>query len=315
MMIGRNKRQSCSSHAKSGRPLLAALTASAISLAVTSGPAAAQLASPPGKSAEPKSAADAVKITIASSSREINPGETFHLAVQFRIHPHWHIYWKNPGAAGVATHIDAHVPPGFKVGEVLFPRPQAFDEPEGITFGYEKQAVLFVPITAPDALAGDAIDIKVTVDYLVCRGICLIGQHEQTVTMQTSSGSASSSSSSSSTDAVAFSDSRLQALYERLPVKLDEGGGGTVSFDGEQVTITVPARGATSITFFPDERPGITFNEPKYSISADSATVTVAALVKPGNSLGKPLVLAGLVAIDDSPEDASYEFELPVEKK
>jgi DsbC/DsbD-like thiol-disulfide interchange protein len=264
---------------------------------------------PPGsRQAEPQTAADAVKITLAVSSRQISPGETFHVAVQFKIHPHWHIYWKNSGAAGTGTLVKVHAPAGFSVGQTLFPRPAAFDEPEGTTFGYEKSATLFVPVTAPDTLTGETVPLKVTVDYLVCRSVCLIGRDEQTITVESLSAAAPPDADAK----VAFTDSRLQALFDKLPRNIDDKTpDAKASFDNGTLTVVVPAGEARTATFFPNEQPGITFGQAHIAFDGGVATVQVPVQVKPGNSLGKPLIIAGLVALGEDSAGESFEFQLP----
>ena len=57
-------------------------------------------------------------VELVSDASEIAPGQTFHLGVTFDKEPHWHIYWKNPGASGLAPEFDWDLPAGFEVGAI-----------------------------------------------------------------------------------------------------------------------------------------------------------------------------------------------------
>ena len=46
----------------------------------------------------------------------VAPGGTITVALEEKIAPGWHTYWKNPGDAGAPTEIDWTLPPGWKAG-------------------------------------------------------------------------------------------------------------------------------------------------------------------------------------------------------
>lgn len=108
----------------------------------------------------------------------IEPGKSFRIGMIFDISPGWHIYWTNPGDAGLATSVKLHVPPGFKVGKVVFPVPTQFPMPGGIIcYGYNTQLMLIAQVTPPDDLkARQQIPITAETDFLVCERICIGGK-------------------------------------------------------------------------------------------------------------------------------------------
>ncbi len=44
-------------------------------------------------------------VTLLSEQVKAVPGQTLWLALRFELIPHWHIYWRNPGASGSAPLI------------------------------------------------------------------------------------------------------------------------------------------------------------------------------------------------------------------
>ncbi|MCH8883315.1 MAG: hypothetical protein IIA41_07430, partial [SAR324 cluster bacterium] len=70
---------------------------------------------------------------------------------------------------------------GFEVKPMLYTRPKAFREELGMSYGYEKRAVLFVPIKAPAELPDGEVELGVVMSWLVCKRICLLGNAEATV--------------------------------------------------------------------------------------------------------------------------------------
>lgn len=83
----------------------------------------------------------------------------------------WKTYWRSPGEAGM--------PPTFSwqgsvnVGQVdlRFPLPRRFTLFNIETFGYADRLVL--PIVITPQIAGAPVHLVVTVDYLVCKDICV----------------------------------------------------------------------------------------------------------------------------------------------
>lgn len=92
-------------------------------------------------------------------------------AIEFRLDPGWKTYWRNPGDSGL--------PPVFdwsgsdNLGELVlhWPAPQAVPSGEGVALGYHDRLVL--PFTARPADPGQAVDLAVTVDFGLCKDICV----------------------------------------------------------------------------------------------------------------------------------------------
>ena len=253
-----------------------------------------------------KTAEELVGVGLIADVESIGPGQTFHLAVIFDIEPQWHIYWKNPGQGAPPPNIRIEAPEGFEVGEVLWPRPIEADSPLGPTYVYKKQAALFVPITAPSNLTEGSATIRADIRWAVCKELCLLGRGGSSIDVKTTQ---------STTQTAPNPDPLLTKLKARLPKPLATTDGGCVAFTGSTLTITGPAMGLETLTFFPGESPGVSYDEPTITIEGDRFHVKVNVQINRRNTLGKPVVLRGLIALGWERDEPSYEFalELPGE--
>jgi len=117
-----------------------------------------------------------VRAQLVAATDHIAPGGDFHLGVRFEIEPGWHIYWRYPGAAGLATDIRWELPAGLQVDGLEWPLPISFTQSEGIPgYGYEGTVVLASRVhVAPDfdpALS----TVGAEVSWLACKGVCVLG--------------------------------------------------------------------------------------------------------------------------------------------
>ena len=255
-----------------------------------------------------KSAEDLVAVSFVSDTARIAPGQTFHLAIVFEIEPHWHIYWVSPGASGLPTQVDIIAPEGFVVGEPLYTRPQAFGSSEtleGLTYGYEKNAVLFVPITAPVDLKKGSASFQADILYLVCKSFCLMGNINRSLTLETDD---------KENHASIGVDPILARAKDRLPQALEQLEESKVAFDGKLLTVRISAGDSKTATLYPIELPGITYENPKVVLKGDFFIATVEVEINPDNALGEEMKLVGVVGLGKNRDDPSYMFELSLSK-
>lgn len=140
-----------------------------LGLALTERDAAAQRKTPGG--------ADLVKVQLIADTTHVQAGKKLTIAARFDIAPGWHIYWENPGEAGLATEASFAAPAGYDVGDVRFPGPVRFQTPgeTAASYGYETEAVLSSTVAAPARVAGPA-RFSVQATWLACRDVCIRGQ-------------------------------------------------------------------------------------------------------------------------------------------
>ena len=113
------------------------------------------------------------QVKLLLSADTAKPGDTIWAGVDLKMEPGWHTYWKNPGAAGMATEIKWQLPPGISAGEIQWPLPEKFPPAEVTTYGYENEVMLLVPLTLASNLPPGQIDLKANVSWLECKEVCI----------------------------------------------------------------------------------------------------------------------------------------------
>ena len=102
-----------------------------------------------------------VSSSLISDVNSIQAGQKFRIGVLYRIEPGWHIYWKNPGDAGIPTKIAWQLPEGFKVHDLQWPIPTRQKEPGDLeVFAYSSEVLLFAEVEAPQSLRNEPIEIQ-----------------------------------------------------------------------------------------------------------------------------------------------------------
>jgi thiol:disulfide interchange protein DsbD len=117
------------------------------------------------------------RASLVASAKPGSAGEPLMLGVRFDIKPGWHIYWRYPGDAGLATDIRWRLPDSWSAGPLLWPTPISFTQSGDLAgYGYEDRVVLASEV-AFEAAAG-AASVGAVVDWLACKDVCVIGSAE-----------------------------------------------------------------------------------------------------------------------------------------
>ena len=104
----------------------------------------------------------------------IAPGETFWLAMRQDVEDGWHVFWENPGDAGLPLELNWTLPEGFSAGAPIHPVPEYFSYGPLANFAHEGEPVFLIPVTAPETLpVGDAVSFGVKASWQVCEDICV----------------------------------------------------------------------------------------------------------------------------------------------
>lgn len=132
--------------------------------------------------------ADYTTVELISEGESIVPGESFDLAVRFKLDPHWHIYWKNPGASGLATTLDWTLPDGIEAGEIQWPAPEQIELEGMVNYGYEEEAVFIVTMQAADTLSiGEELTLTADLFWLICKEACVPGDASVAISLPVAS--------------------------------------------------------------------------------------------------------------------------------
>ena len=157
---------------------------------VLGGAAEAQMARGPlGSLLGSKVGPSPVRAELLASVTAVSPGARFDLAVRVTLDEGWHVYWTNPGEAGLPTTVEMTVPDGFEAGPVRYPSPSVFvTPPDIVSYGYEREATLVIPVRAPEVIAGDRVVFSGAASWLQCKDACELGQVELTLTLPVAKG-------------------------------------------------------------------------------------------------------------------------------
>ncbi|WP_295042512.1 protein-disulfide reductase DsbD domain-containing protein [uncultured Paracoccus sp.] len=92
-------------------------------------------------------------------------------AIEFRLEPGWKTYWRNPGDSGLPPVFDWSGSGNLQGVTLHWPAPQAIPSDDGTALGYHDRLVL--PFTAIPVDGDGTVDLAVTVDFGLCKNICV----------------------------------------------------------------------------------------------------------------------------------------------
>lgn len=112
-------------------------------------------------------------VELVAEVQSVAPGEAFDVAFRLKPDPGWHIYWINAGDAGKAASLKWDLPEGFEAGELTFPSPNFVPFGPLMSYGYDEETLLIVPINAP-SVVDDTVRLTASANWLICDdNICI----------------------------------------------------------------------------------------------------------------------------------------------
>lgn len=194
-----------------------------------------------------------VKAELITSVATVVPGRAFTAAVRLRIRDGWHIYWMNPGDAGLATEVRWRVPSGFIVRPLSWPAPERYQSGDAVTYAHTRELVLLAEIVPPAALSGSQrVSIEAEVRWGACADVCVPGDTTLRRTLSSgttaASGASQAHASSDATRIIADARSRLprDGASWRASTALD---GAIIHVVVEPTRLAIPRGGR--LEFFP----------------------------------------------------------------
>lgn len=134
-----------------------------------------------GQETAPEKKAPLAVAAWFAESGTIEPGKPLATAICVNITKPWHIYWVNPGEAGVATTFAFTLPDGWRA-EAGNPVPVRFKTGGLAGFGYEEKAWFPVTLTPPTEISGSAVSLTAKGKWLACsESACIPGGNEMTL--------------------------------------------------------------------------------------------------------------------------------------
>ena len=132
---------------------------------------------------DPSEIDEPVQMKAVANYSRVSPGQEIVIAARFLIAPKWHMYWENPGDAGLPTEV------AFKASVgTIEPQPQpgpkkfvAFGDIVG--FGYEKELLLSAKFKVPEIVPKQGITVSIHGEWLACLNSCIPGQDDIALTL------------------------------------------------------------------------------------------------------------------------------------
>ncbi len=185
---------------------------------------------------------DLVQGDLVVDPAAIAAGKSFPIGVRLRLAEDWHVYWQNPGDAGLPTRIDWTLPAGFDAGPIQWPTPIRFEQGPVVSFGYADEVVHLTDVKAPaDLQQGAELDLQAEVRWLVCKEECIPGR--ATLQQKVKVGAADEKAASA-----------LAAAAKMLPTELPWPASLRTEKEGIRLQVDAPALGKATVTsafFFP----------------------------------------------------------------
>lgn len=187
-------------------------------------------------------AAEKARPSLIAETASIAPGETILIGVTFDIEPGWHTYWHGRNDTVPGPWFEFSAPEGFTVGPLLWPAPKRYEAAGGLLdHVYERQVTIMAPLTAPEELDAESVEISANVNWTVCSDLCLMGEGAVHLSLPVSR------TVSAGRHAGRFADAR-----QRLPGPLLQTDELTTRRDADRIEIEVP--GASRLAFYPHEK-------------------------------------------------------------
>jgi suppressor for copper-sensitivity B len=96
---------------------------------------------------------------------------TVEAAIEIRLAPGWHTYWRSPGDAGIPPSVDWAGSDNLARARVAWPAPRRYSLQGFETAAYRDHVVL--PATLTLARPGQPLALRAAVDYAACAQICV----------------------------------------------------------------------------------------------------------------------------------------------
>lgn len=116
------------------------------------------------------------RVRLMAGTDEAAPGRTLVAGVEIETKPDWKTYWRNPGESGVPPSFDWSKSTNVAAAKVLYPAPLRLVDKSGAAIGYLGRVLFPVAITPADP--AKPVLLRLTVEYGVCKDICVPAQAE-----------------------------------------------------------------------------------------------------------------------------------------
>lgn len=125
-------------------------------------------ATPVTESAWDESLSSSMRLIAGDRSPD---GSYYRAGIEIRLAPKYKTYWRVPGDSGVPPVFDFSGSTNMAEIEVLFPRPEVFEDASGKAIGYKDH--LLLPLRVKPKQTDQPTILKVKLNYGVCDKLCI----------------------------------------------------------------------------------------------------------------------------------------------
>jgi thiol:disulfide interchange protein DsbD len=246
-----------------------------------------------------------VTVVLVAERPTVQPGTPFRVGLYLVPDEHWHLYWRNPGDAGLPPTLRWDLPEGFRAGSIDFPAPIRIPSGPLAAYGYHGPALYPVTITPPaDLQVGSLITLNLEADWLVCMEECLPGSATLSLTLPVSEQQPPPDQ-----------QSIFESALRRLPQSLPTGWLVLASADASGYRLDIAVGGSSDtnvqLEFFAADK-GVIEHAAEQPVTAVDASRCELRLVRSAYSQGDPDTLAGVLAVMRSSDTTYYEVAAPL---
>ena len=226
---------------------------------------------------------------VAHAPEGVAAGKPLWLGLKIEHKPHWHTYWKNPGDSGLPTRLEWQLPAGVSAGEIEWPTPSKLPLGPLMNYGYEGTLLLPVAIAVPADFKGEALDVKLYAEWLVCKDVCIPESGDFTLRLPAMAATAAHAA-------------LFHATRARMPQPA-AGSSASATLDGHTLVVQVTGLPAAwqgkTLAFFP-ETTGVINNAVKPQASWADGGWTVRVPLDPQRIASPTTMPVVLVAPDQA---------------
>ena len=110
-----------------------------------------------------------IEVYSSGNAKETADGREFSVLLKISMEPGWHLYWKNPGEAGMPISVEwKDVPAGVSFGEWRWSTPKYY-ELQGLgSYVYEEVAYIEIPVKVSGKNVPATLNLTGTASWLAC---------------------------------------------------------------------------------------------------------------------------------------------------
>jgi len=230
-----------------------------------------------------------------------NPGPA-KVGFEVELEPGWHLYWVNPGDAGLAPNARWTLPPGFAASLLRHPVPEKSVQSGFVSLGHEGRVLLIAEINPPPTgWPKGPWEAAAVLEWMACRESCLTGEYAVKAVFPP--------------DAAALAEGRalLKTFADRFPRPFSESGltagrGSAVRFGAGwrvEVAVTGPlAAEATEFFAYPLEG----FVVQNSAVAVRRGKIVCPLVPSRGPGAAPPSAVGGILVV----AGRGYEIAVPV---